>query len=239
MPHVTAILRVRNEAEIIDDTLDHVAEHADKIVMLDDASTDETVHHILDHPSDPVLLRNETLHPDRMWAETLDRAKLDSYVRNRSESTEWILSIDADERLDPPPGGYDFSGRGPIRSRLFDFYITAEDQGLRYNERRWVGPEYRSIIFFYRPTIAQPFIGPAQREPVGCHGKPTLQGDVRHYGKAISIAEWEAKCDHYSTWPEPYGHKWRDRRGKAIHTHSDQGRPLCLWDERDQFATPI
>ena len=61
-------------------------------------------------------------------------------------------------------------------------------------------------------------------------------GYVKHYGKAISVEEWEKTCDYYAEWPEPYGSKWAARRGKAIHTESDFGRPLILWEDKDRFG---
>ena len=34
--------------------------------------------------------------------------------------------------------------------KLYDFHITAEDVDRRYDERRWMGPEYRTILMAFR-----------------------------------------------------------------------------------------
>ena len=64
------------------------------------------------------------------------------------------------------------------------------------------------------------------------YSNPAFGGYCRHYGKAISVEEWEAACDDYERWfPEPYRSNWRSRKGNAVHAESDFGRPLYTWDE--------
>ena len=62
-------------------------------------------------------------------------------------------------------------------------------------------------------------------------------GFVRHYGKAISIEEWERTCDYYINvrWSDRMPElrdRWKQRKGKAIHTKSDFGRKLITWENR-------
>jgi glycosyltransferase involved in cell wall biosynthesis len=50
---VIGVTRIRNESEIISNTLDHMATFCDKVIVYDDCSTDNTVdicnnHHIVD-----------------------------------------------------------------------------------------------------------------------------------------------------------------------------------------------
>ena len=61
-----------------------------------------------------------------------------------------------------------------------------------------------------------------------------IHGDIKHYGKAISVQQWEATCDYYIRfWPK-YADKWRKRKGKAVHDQmlSDFGNPLLRWADR-------
>ena len=55
----------------------------------------------------------------------------------------------------------------------------------------------------------------------------------QHYGKSLSVDHWEETCDYYMRhFPfDTYGRKWRDRKGRAIHTQSDFMRPLYEWGD--------
>ena len=65
-------------------------------------------------------------------------------------------------------------------------------------------------------------------------------GWVHHYGKAISVEEWENTCRYYAEhFPEPYRTKWRSRMGRAIHTESDFGRELIRWEDRDRLGVEL
>jgi len=76
-----------------------------------------------------------------------------------------------------------------------------------------------------------------QRIPWHPFSEPVFGGYVRHYGKAISIKEWEATCEYYVNhrWADrqpKLRDRWKARKGKAIHTLSDFGRPLINWKDR-------
>ncbi len=113
--------------------------------------------------------------------------------------------------------------------RLLNFNITRADSHLTWQDREWMGPEYRDIIMLFRAGEGVRF---KQREPVGVSGNKKLQGYVKHYGKAISIESWESTCDYYIKYFPRYAKKWIARKGKAIHFISDFGRPLIRWDDR-------
>lgn len=55
----------------------------------------------------------------------------------------------------------------------------------------------------------------------------------QHCGRNLSVEHWEATCDYYvDHFPyEPHGRKWSARKGRAIHSESDFGRPLFRWGE--------
>lgn len=68
-------------------------------------------------------------------------------------------------------------------------------------------------------------------------GKGTIEnlGYVRHYGKAISVEEWEKTCDYYGKHFPQYSEKWEKRKGKAVHNGvSDFGNKLISWKEKEQ-----
>ena len=47
---IIGITRVRNESLILRDTLDHISNYVDAIIAYDDASTDQTLDILINHP---------------------------------------------------------------------------------------------------------------------------------------------------------------------------------------------
>jgi len=240
MPGIAGLTRVRNESEIIKDTLDHFARFCNAgIYVFDDASTDETLEICLRHPAVRQVIQGSYWEPDpdkRLALEGVHRRRLLDEARR--DNPEWFLYFDADERLDFNPKAFPWEEYDAIRMRLFDCYITPEDQNKHWKQRRWFGPEYREIIFFFRN---HPLLQYRDREVTVPEGfRIANAGYVKHYGKAISIQQWEETCDYYiHHHPEPYRSKWLARKGKAIHTLSDFGMPLIQWHEKAKKGVPV
>ncbi|MBK7632429.1 MAG: hypothetical protein IPJ23_17345 [Ignavibacteriales bacterium] len=119
--------------------------------------------------------------------------------------------------------------------KLFDFYITSEDIDKKYFERKWLGPEFREIIIAFKNSNELCYKHADQREV--SLGKGTIEnlGYVRHYGKAISVEEWEKTCDYYGKHFPQYSEKWEKRKGKAVHNGvSDFGNKLISWKEKSR-----
>lgn len=248
---LVGITRVRNESLILNDTLSHISELVDVIVAYDDASTDNTLEILCGHPKVAMVVSNTRWEPDvnaRLEAETRHRGLLLSLV-NTHLSSDWILCFDADERYignirDTVRNmrSQEFDG---IRVRLFDAYMTADDH-LPYssgqellNFRQMFGPEKREILMLWRNLPSVHYQGLDAREPRGVSHTIT-DFYCQHYGKAISIQQWEETCDYYVRhFPyETYGKKWAYRKGKAIHTQSDFSRPLYAWGD-DLFSNAV
>lgn len=233
------LIRIRNEAEIINDTLNHMAEFCDEVYVYDDASTDNTVEICKAHSIVKGIVCGTSWDTNRERAEYENRQKVFLYARNNANlnGDDWFIYMDADERID-----FDFSlfkkdlhnNVDGIVMRLFDFYITEEDKDKHYTERQWLGPEYRDILFMFKNKNAIGYQIPDQRE---CFLTPNsriiLSGYVKHYGKSISIQQWEDTCEYYATNFPKYADKWNNRRGKAIHDKSDFGRNLIKWNEKN------
>ena len=88
MPRLSAILVVRNEAGQLADCLAELAGLADEIVVVDDESTDST----------PEVARRFT---DRILTRKLDRFGAQRQFALDHATGDWVLSIDADERITP------------------------------------------------------------------------------------------------------------------------------------------
>ena len=93
------------------------------------------------------------------------------------------------------------------------------------------GPEYRDILMLFRTSAASwPRTG--LREPALQGTRRRCNVYVKHYGKCMSVEHWEETCDYYMEgFPKSFRDKWKARKGKAIHTMSDFGRPLHTWHD--------
>lgn len=222
---IVGITRVRNEALILEDTLQHFLQLVDRIVVYDDCSTDETPD-IVRGFDRTCLLQGRTWNPDQWRAETQHRAKCLAAARH----ADMVLCFDADERIegDLPQerGGYRFS--------LFDGYMTPDRQqpytGGRLVDLPRMWADRRDILMFFDPRRAS-YFGKGQREPHYDGEVVTAPVKVRHYGKCLSVEHWEETCDFYVRHFPRWAEKWAARRGKAIHTESDFGRPLMRWED--------
>jgi len=239
---ITGLTRVRNEEVIITDTLNHMEGFCDEVYVYDDASTDKTLNLCMAHSAVTGILPNKQWQTDRAWAETTSRKQLLEMAQKYTEADphNWFVYMDADERIE-----FDWNKLTDIplhitgvKMKLFDYYITAEDVSKHYTERRWIGPEYREILMAFRNIDKLQYIKPDQRSPI-VPGRKHTSGYVRHYGKAVSIQQWEETCDYYAKHFPKYAEKWKARKGKAIHTRSDFGRPLCLWEEREKYGIKL
>jgi tetratricopeptide (TPR) repeat protein/2-polyprenyl-3-methyl-5-hydroxy-6-metoxy-1,4-benzoquinol methylase len=240
---VIGLLRVRNEADLIADTLDQMSRYCSGgICVYDDASSDDTAAICRKHPSVLEVVGGKEWSTRRLDAEYQNRAAVLECGKKYAGEGDWFVYLDADERCEfdwkklvayPP----DVIG---VKMKLFDFYITPDDVGAPYASRRFLGPEYRPILMAFRNLPSLSYSRPDQREvDLGIDGKVVTDGYVRHYGKATSIARWEEKCDYYAAHFPPYAEKWKRRKGKALHTASDFGAGLITWGEKDSKGYPL
>ncbi len=240
-PKIIGLTKVRNEQAIINDTLDRWGEICTGgIVVYDDVSDDNTVQICREHKSVETVIEGKIWDSDREKAEWMNRQAALNRGKQMADEDTWFVYFDADEHL------YDFNDWGlfknpdvnAIACRLFDFYITPEDKEWPYHKRQWIGPEYRTITFFFRNLPNIKYHQPDQRIvtlPDGIGNVP-IHGDVKHYGKGFSVDEWEETCDYYIKFFPKYSDKWRQRKGKAVHEDmkSDFGHDLIKWNERDK-----
>ncbi|MCK8817060.1 glycosyltransferase family 2 protein [Natroniella sulfidigena] len=124
---LVAMMPVYNEADrYLEQTLEQLTRWVDEIVILDDASTDETANICQQYPK-VHLFKNET----RLFNqdETIVRSKLWELAVQRNP--DWLLAIDADEifsdRIIDEVGYYiNQETYQAISFRLFDFWKSEE-----------------------------------------------------------------------------------------------------------------
>ena len=240
LPNIIGLTKVRNEAHIIKDTLDNWAGICTGgIYIYDDVSDDNTVEICKKHSAVKEVIMGTYWDPDREKAEWFNRQQLLLRAQQEAGEDTWFVYFDADEHL------YNFEAfdlfNDPdvkaIACRLYDFYITPEDKEKNYKEREWIGPEYRTIVFFFRNHPHLKYHLPDQRIVTLPNnvGQIPIHGDIKHFGKSFSIDQWEKTCDYYVRfWPK-YADKWRKRKGKAVHEgESDFGNKLIKWNDRNK-----
>ena len=238
---LVGITRVRNEALVLQDTLNYVGKQVDAIVAYDDASTDRTLEIFGEHPKVALIVANRSWETDieaRRLAEGRHRGLLLQAARERLQF-DWMFCFDPDERVTGELRGFtegahssDYDG---VRVQLFDAYMTLGDHAPYQADRellgfrRFFGPERRDILMLWRNRLEVIF---AKREPGGIESVGTGLY-CQHYGKSLSVEHWEETCDYYIRhFPfDTYGRKWSERKGQAIHTQSDFMRPLYEWGD--------
>lgn len=246
-PKIVAMVRLRNEALILQDSLDHLAKIADLIVVFDDASTDESAQISRNHPAVATVIENRRWNSkNRPWEETSNRAKL--LKEAQKFGADWLLYCDADERFDGDVRNLILSQHSDVNAigmNLFDAYLSEQDKEAYATGqqllgfREMFGPERRRILLAWRGGIDAKYLKVDTRAPEGVPGPIHYLVDCQHYGKGISEEQWDETCDYYiSHFPE-YAAKWKARKGKAIHRESDFGRPLYSWAEVAAHAVDI
>jgi ABC-type polysaccharide/polyol phosphate transport system ATPase subunit len=167
------LIRMRNEADLLQDTLDHMSKIVDKIIVYDDASTDESVEIALKHPAVLHVIENKVWKKNRYEEETRHRQELLEYAQKFTP--EWLMYVDCDERFDEGIREFIYGGESKdvdcIHVSLFDAYMTPKDKkdykrGQKlYNFRTYFGPERRDIRMIWRNKPEVKFEGLDKREP--------------------------------------------------------------------------
>tara|TARA_R110000782_G_scaffold64999_3_gene132365 strand:+ start:1062 stop:1826 length:765 start_codon:yes stop_codon:yes gene_type:complete len=236
--NIVGICRIRNEEGVIENTLKHLEDKIGNIYVYDDFSTDRTVEVCKSAPNVVHIVEGSEWETDPIQRQILegDQRQL-IYDIAKQEKPDWIYYFDADEYADFSTLDFERKDVDGYKMRFFDYYITKEDVDKHYLERRMIGPEYRDILTLFRPNPDIHFIS---RQPSNVP-HTYISGYVKHYGKAISVKQWEDTCDYYinhlhevQPGNTTIKDKWTKRKGKAIHDiTSDFDNFLIEWRDRE------
>lgn len=235
--NIYGITVIRNEGFIVEDTLKnwrHVCPRG--IFILDAASEDNTVAVCREQSIVTKIIRNQEWSKDRARANWELRQRVLREAQKEIPHDAWLVYFDADERLhrfNPDffrPTQATFNA---VACKLYDVYITPQDKDLDYRNRGWVGPEYRTIKFFFKNDPRLSYSQAYQREvTLPSNSKVAVSGIVKHYRKGISVKHWEETCDYYINHCPRFSEKWKKRKGKAVKEDykSDFGNPLISFE---------
>lgn len=239
-PKIIGIMRARNESLLLKDTLDHASLHVDGVIVFDDDSSDNSVDIALNHPIVLEVIKNKKWRSKhRKWEETSNRKLLSDRAEKYGPS--WIFYFDADERFEGDVRTLLHSideSVDAIRISLLDAYITQGDRAdftqkdNLMNFRKMFGLERRDILMIWRGGVGAQYLYPDSREPANIdENKVITRLWCQHYGKAVSIQQWEDTCKYYSENFPMYAEKWRARMGRAVHEKSDFNTKLYAWEQ--------
>ena len=243
---ITIISRIRNESLLLPDFLNHIDKFGSEFWFFDDASTDESYDILNSHPKTKCVIRNNFHNINQTFVQTAQRHLLLELAKKNTKN-DWIMLIEPDEKVEfdfNKLEEYDRQNVSGIFFKLFDSYITSEDQkpykkGDLSKLRKYFGPEYREICFLFKKDKAKfDLTMPACRQP-NIEGNTIVDGFVKHYGKSLSIDHWNETVEYYIRSVPMLAEKWMQRRGKAIHEKSDFGRELLTWDQITSGEHPI
>ena len=228
---ITAILMVKNEADIIAATLAHTLTQVDHVIIADNGSTDGT-HDII--ASFDVQLIDD---PDPAYRQSQKMTVLAALAAEAGAT--WVVPIDADELWSTPESTIrDFlpkipADRAIVRAQLFDYVATGADDPAEIDPTK-------SITCRRRIPAKLPKVAVRPHVPVtihqGNHGAQYFHPDpvdgliVRHFpyrspeqmrSKALTGS---AALQAAPELPRSSGQHWRD------YTDLENSRPGAIAD---------
>ena len=236
---IAIISRLRNESLILPDFLNHIDKFGSEFWFFDDASEDNSIDILRSHPKTKAVIRNYFHSKNQTFVQTAQRHLLLEYVKKNSKK-KWIMLIEPDERIEfdfDKLDDYDKEGVSGVFFKLFDSYLTKNNTNIykKGNDlgdlRKYFGPEYREICFLFNKNKAKFDLSMAACRQPEIQGKTVVDGLVKHYGKAVSIKDWDETARYYMRSMPMLAEKWKNRLGKAVHVKSDFDRDLLTWEQ--------
>ena len=190
-----AMMPVRNESNrYLHGTLNHLSQWVDKIVVLDDASEDNTFN-IAQRNKKTITYKNEQC----MFKENESALRKKLWEFTVRQNPEWILAIDADEIfedriIDEIPLLINQDYYDAVYFRIFDFWSSDNYYRTDGAWNPWI--KFSPFLIRYNPNI--PYFWPnieihCGRFPKPCDDFIPYYSDIRikHFG-------WANPKDHYA-----------------------------------------
>jgi len=239
------LMRIKNEAGIIEDTLNHMQKFCKYVYIYDDDSTDDTYKICKKHPVVAEIISETKWNNNQEYVQSEQRKCLLDYAKYREPTESHFIYMDADERIT----NYDFKDckkYDVIVMDLFNAVMTPEDkhdlEGQKL-KRKYYDPAARQIPFIFHriaiyhggikceryPRLPQP--------PPGVQPNVIKKGLVQHFGRAISQKEWDKTCDHYIANVPVLSEKWKKEKEKGPIRKDIEN--LKTWKEIETYANSV
>ncbi|WP_258112315.1 glycosyltransferase [Alicyclobacillus sp. SP_1] len=201
---LTAMMQVRNEANrYLQSVLNDLSEYVDELVVLDDASTDDTYDLVSTYPKVVSLQRAE----DSLYGVHEGALKQRLFAATVATEPDWILALDADEM-------FERRFKQEVRSLInqtqwdwyaFRFYHFWHSQTHYRIDKLWAPTQYGPRLFrymrgaVYRWNDQALHGGSLPNNLVSDFPGRTSDLRIKHYGYAGSSEETLAKYQFYIT----------------------------------------
>lgn len=242
-----ALLPVRDEADIIQQCLEHLLTWADAIYVFDTGSVDETweiVQDVAGKSRRVIPIRKEPVY----YSETKLRGYMFHYARKQMQDGDWFLRVDADEFHHIAPPEFIKTHLRPYETivyhQYYDFRLThkeveswergeettADRQKPIAERRRHFTPSYYSEprLCRYRSTMKWP-INCSFPVNAGFVAKARLP--IRHYPNRDPI-QLERRCrlraimmadnTNRQNWSRPEQHHWSQQDWRQFVVRDDE-----------------
>jgi hypothetical protein len=258
MSRFHALLVVRDEVDIIEESLQHLASWADAVYVFDTGSVDGTWDVV-----QRVSRQSSTIHPVKREAVYFSLSKVRSYlfhlVRDHMENGDWFLRVDADERYHVDPREFVDQYMKPDETvawrQYYDFRLTENDvarwndnQGqeesrpvedrLRYfSVEDWSEPR----LCQYRSSMKWPADASFPRK-AGIIAKNRLL--IRHYphrtpvqmAKRYALRSLQVRAEESKT-EKGLDHHWAKENWRKDIITSDPKKALTYWEPDSSLPT--
>jgi hypothetical protein len=263
-PSFHSLLAVRDEGDIIAQSLEHQLQWADHIHIFDTGSTDETWDIVT-----AMAASHPQIHPvgrqPVYFSDTEVRSYLFAQARHLMMPGDWVLRCDADEFHHVPPPVF---VREHMRlqetaayHQYYDFQFTSDDlkawnegtetladRARPIAERRrffTVSPEPEPRLFRYRPAMQWPHYASF---PVNSGYVARARLPIRHYPHR-DPAQMKARCRLHarmldyppsrSTWTEADIHHWGVENWEEFIIRRGDAPGLFKWDGISPLPEPV
>lgn len=236
------LLRIKDEAAIIEDTLNHMAQFCKRVYVFNDASSDYTHQLCRLHPVVAQIISETKWDNNQEFVQSAQRNTLLEFAKVQEPTESHFIYMDADERI----CNYDFKDckkYDVVIMDLFNAVMTEEDDESMVHmplKRKYYDPAARQIPFIFSRKAMYHGGIKCERYPKlppplpGVQPSVIKKGLVQHFGRAISHEEWDATCEHYINNVPVLAEKWKGEKERGAIRKDIKN--LKTWEEIETYA---